>query len=186
MPKGRDSSLYSSAYGLRAHSRSLGGQFFRQNLRGKAELTLLWTIKSIIAKKRVAVSPCGWISLIVRRARCVDALVTPSHVETHPVCTTLNVLFQAFIYVYSYKDQKWATHKPLKLSIFRFFFISHSLEKLTLVLSAFLIECLNYLTLAGFAIGHKAIAAGTQTPMATWCVHTFVLTCIPLFTLVNI
>jgi len=45
-----------------------------------------------IAKKRVAVSPCGWIPLIVGRARCVDALVTPSHVETHPVCTTLNVL----------------------------------------------------------------------------------------------
>jgi len=40
--------------------------------------------------------------------------------------------------------------------------------------------------LAGFAIAHKAIAIGTQTPMAAWCVHTLMLTCIPLFTFINI
>lgn len=44
----------------------------------------------------------------------------------------------------------------------------------------------HILTLAGFAIVHKAIAVGTQTPMAAWCVHTLMLTCIPLFTFINI
>lgn len=50
----------------------------------------------------------------------------------------------------------------------------------------FFIVHLHILTLAGFAIVHKAIAVGTQTPMAAWCVHTLMLTCIPLFTFINI
>lgn len=109
-----------------------GQQFVLQCIRAQGAL-------QIIGRTILQAEPCGWIPLIVGRARCVDALVTPSHVETHPVCTTLNVLLQAFIYV-----------------------------------------------LAGFAIVHKAIAVGTQTPMAAWCVHTLMLTCIPLFTFINI
>lgn len=93
----------------------------------------------IIGRTILQAEPCGWISLEVGRARCVDALVTSSHVETHSVGTTLNILLQAFIYI-----------------------------------------------LAGFSIGHKAITTGTQAPMAAWCVHTLMLTRIPLLTLVYI
>ena len=41
--------------------------------------------------------PCVWISLVVGGTGRVDALVTSSHVEAHPVGTTLDVLLQALI-----------------------------------------------------------------------------------------
>lgn len=51
------------------------------------------------------VLPCGGIPLVVWWTWCVDALVTSSHVEAHPVCSTLDVLFQALIYIFKYTKQ---------------------------------------------------------------------------------
>lgn len=41
-------------------------------------------------------------------------------------------------------------------------------------------------TLACFAIGHYAIAIGTQTLVASWCVYTLMLAYVPLLTLIDI
>lgn len=42
------------------------------------------------------------------------------------------------------------------------------------------------LTLTGFAIGHEAVTSRTETPVASWCVHTLMLTGIPHLTLIDV
>lgn len=49
--------------------------------------------------------PCGWVSLVVWWTRCVNALVTSSHVEAHPVSSTLDALFQTLVYICRYSKQ---------------------------------------------------------------------------------
>ena len=48
--------------------------------------------------------PCVWISLVVGGTGRVDALVTSSHVEAHPVGATLDVLLQALINICDTKN----------------------------------------------------------------------------------
>jgi len=42
------------------------------------------------------------------------------------------------------------------------------------------------LTLTGLAIGHEAVTSGTETPVASRCVYTLVLTGVPRLTLVDV
>lgn len=107
-------------------------QFVLQGVRAQCTLQVIWW--AVLQAK-----PCGWIPLVVWWTRCVNTLVTSSHVKAHLVCSTLDVLFQALVYI-----------------------------------------------LTCFAIGREAVTSRTETPMASWCVQTLMLTGIPQLTLINV
>lgn len=52
--------------------------------------------------------PCERVPLVVWRARRVNALVTSSHVEAHPVYSTLDVLLQTLVNICAYRGKEAA------------------------------------------------------------------------------
>lgn len=104
--------------------------------------------------------------MVVGGTRSLDALVTPSHVKAHLVRSTLDVLFQALVYIFT--DKSSVLLSPCARSIGGCW------------------EGQEVLTLARLPVGHEAISSRTETSVAPRCVDTLVLTDIPHLTLVDV
>lgn len=114
--------------------------------------------------------PCKRVPLVVWRARRINALVTSSHVETHPVCSTLDVLLQTLVDIC--KHEAGERHAGVN-------------------------GCCNVhegdggdvgvcRTLTSLAVGHEAVPGGTEAPVAPWCVHALVLTGVSHLALIDV
>lgn len=116
--------------------------------------------------------PCERVPLVVWRARRVNALVTSSHVEAHPVCSTLDVLLQTLVDICKFRKRNRVRGLMAAAVAMR------EIHGRT---------CLGVCrTLTSLAVGHEAVPGGTEAPVAPWCVHALVLTGVPHLALIDV
>lgn len=115
--------------------------------------------------------PCERVPLVVWRARRINALVTSSHVEAHPVGATLDVLLQTLVNICKYVE-KSSSGRGLMVAA-----AGTKGEGTELGVCP---------TLAGLAVGHEAVAGGTEAPVAPWCVHALVLAGVSHLALIDV
>lgn len=115
--------------------------------------------------------PCKWVPLVVWRARRINALVTSSHVEAHPVGSTLDVLLQTLVNICKHGGKKWRAGLNGGCGV-------DEGDGVT-----WLGVCR---TLTSLAVGHEAVPGGTEASVAPWCVHALMLTGVSHLALIDV